>query len=124
MMNAVAPSLVRPKQRSSVGAVYSEGARLLAAYIAGRGLFAKEFAAMLRVKPPRVSQLLHGESLPSLEVAIRIEKLTAGEIPCRLWGERARTEEVALGATRDDGAACAEGALEETEVNDAESEEQ
>lgn len=57
----------------------------LASYIAQNRTTQAAFAAEIGVTQATVSKLVSGAARPSLEVAVRIERLTAGAVPASSW---------------------------------------
>ncbi|WP_428516317.1 helix-turn-helix domain-containing protein [Roseovarius sp.] len=45
----------------------------------------REWATDLGVSPGFLSDLLNGNRVPSLKLAVRIERLTEGAVPCNSW---------------------------------------
>ena len=61
------------------------GAELLNEWLASQRR--TDFAEHLGISLPYLSQLAHGHRVPSLPLAIRIERATGGAVPCRAWGQ-------------------------------------
>mgnify|MGYP000330001373 CR=1 FL=1 len=61
------------------------GMENLATYLNSRGISQREFARLLGVDPSIVSRLVHGLMRPSLELAVKIERLTSGRIKAASW---------------------------------------
>lgn len=57
----------------------------LATYLKSRGISQREFARLLGVDPSIVSRLVHDLMRPSLELAVRIERLTNGLVTAASW---------------------------------------
>lgn len=57
----------------------------LATYIDSRNISQREFSRLLEVDPSIVSRLVRGQMRPSLDLAVRIEKLTKGHIKPSYW---------------------------------------
>lgn len=57
----------------------------LASYLSARGISRREFARSLGVDPSTTSRLARGEMVPSLELAVKIEKLTRGRVKAAYW---------------------------------------
>ena len=57
----------------------------LATYLNSRGISQREFALLLSVDPSIVSRLVRGLMRPSLELAVKIERLTSGCIKAASW---------------------------------------
>lgn len=49
------------------------------------GKIKREFAEAIGVSPTYLSQILGGWRRPSLELAVKIERITNGEVPCSAW---------------------------------------
>ena len=54
-------------------------------YLADQNLSQKAFALRLSVDPSIVSRLANGQMLPSLELAVQIERETGGAVPATSW---------------------------------------
>lgn len=54
----------------------------LDAYIKGRKMTRKAFAEAIGCAPSTLTEILGGVHLPSLEVAVSIEKYTRGKVKC------------------------------------------
>jgi transcriptional regulator with XRE-family HTH domain len=57
----------------------------LATYLDSRNISQREFSRLLEVDPSIVSRLVRGQMRPSLDLAVRIEKLTKGHIKPSYW---------------------------------------
>lgn len=55
----------------------------LKSYLASKGITVTAFARTLNVSKGFVSDLANGKRLCSLEMAVRIERLTKGRVSCR-----------------------------------------
>lgn len=58
-------------------------------YLKANRITQSEFAKLLNVKQPTVSRLLRSGYTPSLDLALRIEKETGGEVPTASWSRDA-----------------------------------
>lgn len=74
-----------PKTASQGGRPRAAPATPLAEWIDADGRPIAEIADLLGVAVSYVNRLRRGESRPSLELAIRIEELTGGDITARSW---------------------------------------
>lgn len=63
----------------------------LSAFLTEHGKTQREFAAEVGVDPSIVSRLIKRTMKPSLDLAVAIERATAGEIPAASWAT-ARTQ--------------------------------
>ena len=61
----------------------------LQAWLKAADITAAEFARRLEYDPSNMSKLLKGAIRPTLEMAFRIERATAGQIPASAWVEAA-----------------------------------
>ncbi len=57
----------------------------LADYVKDNRMSQRELARRLNVDPSIVSRLLNGQMRPSLDLAVRIERLTGGRIVASSW---------------------------------------
>lgn len=57
----------------------------LTAHIKDAGLKRNEFAKVIGISAPYLSQILNGEKRPSLDLAFRIEAATGGNVPASSW---------------------------------------
>ena len=81
-MKRAAKSRGRPRKRETK----------LSRWIDASGMTRDTVAVELGVARTYLDKLCRGQHRPGLEVALRLEKLTAGEIPATDWlGGRART---------------------------------
>jgi len=68
----------------------------LGAYLRDNSLRQAEFAAKVGATQGTISRLIKGDVLPSLDLAVKIERATAGVVPATSW--------VAASGTREDAA--------------------
>lgn len=59
----------------------------LSEYLTSKSLRQADFAESLGVTQGTVSRLVSKMQLPSLALALRIEKVTHGEVPVSVWSE-------------------------------------
>lgn len=59
----------------------------LATYLEREGLTQSAFGELIKVRQATVSRLVAGSQLPSLGLAIRIERETHGAVPAVSWVE-------------------------------------
>lgn len=64
----------------------------LALYLLQNGLTQKKFAETLNVDQATISKLVRGRLMPSLELAVAIQRETGGAVPAASW---VRTETAA-----------------------------
>lgn len=64
---------------------YIQGMNKLATYLKEHSLTQKRFAASVRVKQATISRVMGGQIRPSLELAVKIERVTAGAVPAASW---------------------------------------
>lgn len=57
----------------------------LAAYLAANNMRQAEFGRLAKLTQATVSRLAAGQMKPSLDVAVRIERLTRGQVPAESW---------------------------------------
>ena len=61
------------------------GSKLLAAYLSSRKLTITGFARLLGISRIHLCFLVHWRRKPSLDLAARIEDMTAGKVPAKSW---------------------------------------
>ncbi|WP_367998669.1 helix-turn-helix transcriptional regulator [Shimia thalassica] len=54
-------------------------------YVCRSGLSRTDWAKRLEISKSYMSDLLNGKRIPSLEVAVRIERATGGAVPASSW---------------------------------------
>lgn len=54
-------------------------------YLSDQRIRQADFARLLEVRQATVSRLAAGQQLPSLRLAIRIERVTGGAVPANSW---------------------------------------
>jgi plasmid maintenance system antidote protein VapI len=54
-------------------------------YLKGNRIYQTNFARQLGVTQPYLSQIISGRKPVSLKMAVRISKLTHGEVPVKSW---------------------------------------
>lgn len=59
----------------------------LSEYLSANSISQVRFAALIGVKQATVSRLARGSFVPSLDLAVRIERETAGQVPASSWVE-------------------------------------
>ncbi|WP_376872324.1 helix-turn-helix domain-containing protein [Albirhodobacter sp. R86504] len=57
----------------------------LAAYLLAENIRQADFARMVQASQPTISKLMSGSALPSLVLAISIERVTAGAVKASDW---------------------------------------
>jgi DNA-binding XRE family transcriptional regulator len=57
----------------------------LVLYLSNMKMRQADFAARVGASQPTISKLLSGDALPSLELAVRIERETGGEVCASDW---------------------------------------
>ena len=85
---------------------------MLTAAIINLGLSRERFASTLGISRGYLSGLEHGKKLPSLDLAVRIDRLTHGAVPVASWVE---TPEFEAGASSSQPG-CADGGRHGLEV--------
>ena len=63
----------------------SAGMEHLQAYLLRVNLRQSEFAALVGSTQATISKLVNGSVQPSLDLAVRIERVTAGAVPATSW---------------------------------------
>lgn len=58
---------------------------MLSEIISASGRTRKDWAAKIGVSAPYLSDLVNGKRVPSLAVAVRIERVTNGAVPASSW---------------------------------------
>lgn len=61
------------------------GHERLAAWLDANGLSIRKFAAQCDVSKSYIGMLKNGDATPGLELAVAIERLTDGAVPCVSW---------------------------------------
>ena len=78
---------------------------MLTAAIIQTGLSRERFTALLGISRGYLSGLEHGKKLPSLDLAVRIDRLTHGAVPVASWVETPEFEAGAISSPP----GCADG---------------
>ena len=60
--------------------------KTLSDYLESTGLRQSDFGEMVGIGQAMVSRLKNGTALPSLSLALAIERATSGAVPVRSWG--------------------------------------
>ena len=58
---------------------------MLKKYLKANRATQRDFASSLGISQAFLSQLLNGRRIPSLDLAVRIERLTDGAVPASSW---------------------------------------
>lgn len=58
---------------------------MLLDYVRGRHLTFTEFAELIGTRYQIVQAWISGDAAPNIQYAIKIEKLTKGQVPCTAW---------------------------------------
>lgn len=82
----------------------------LATYLDARNISQREFSRLLEVDPSIVSRLVRGQMRPSLDLAVRIEKLTKGHIRPSYWIAACDRHQVIIESIADSAASESRGA--------------
>jgi transcriptional regulator with XRE-family HTH domain len=61
----------------------------LSSFLKKSGVTQSAFAQRVGVVQATISRLARGTVMPSIEVAVKIERETGGEVPANSWAERA-----------------------------------
>lgn len=77
---------------------------MLTAAIINLGLSRERFASTLGISRGYLSGLEHGKKLPSLDLAVRIDRLTHGAVPVASWVEKPEFEAGAISSPPGAGA--------------------
>ena len=77
---------------------------MLTAAIINLGLSRERFASTLGISRGYLSGLEHGKKLPSLDLAVRIDRLTHGAVPVASWVEKPELEAGAISSPPGAGA--------------------
>ena len=75
----------KPKARPSRPRHLSRGAKCLAKYLSEHGLSLRAFGEILGISRGQVGMYTSGRSKPSLDLAVKIEQVTKGAVPCDAW---------------------------------------
>jgi DNA-binding XRE family transcriptional regulator len=61
----------------------------LKTYLESNAIRQVAFAKLCGVTGASISRIISGDQLPSLALALKIERLTAGAVPCSIWEDAA-----------------------------------
>jgi len=68
----------------------SSGAKALQVYLHKHGLSLRAFGEVLGISRGQVGMYTSGRSKPSLDLAVKIEQVTDGDVPCLSWVKAGR----------------------------------